>query len=247
MATGTIRVGIGGWVYPDWRQTFYPPGTTQKRELEYASRAVTAIEINATFHRLQKPESFRKWRDATPEGFVFAVKGSRYITNRSDFSTAGESMGKFVDQGIAELGDKLGPINWQLAATKRFDADQIARLCDALPEQAGGIRLRHAIEPRHESFADPAFAALMHERGIAVVLGESPKFPRIEVASGGFSYARLMDTQPEIETGYPPAALDGFAAQAKDRAKDGDVFMFFISGAKERAPAAAMALIERIG
>lgn len=248
-AGGKVHVGIGGWSYDLWRETFYPKGVSKARELEYVGQHLTGTEINATFYGRQKPASFAKWRDTVPDGFRFALKGSRYCTNRKNLAEAGESVTNFVEQGLVELGDKLGPINWQLAATKRFDPDEIAAFLDLLPEQHGGLRLRHAIEPRHESFNDPAFLALVRKAGVAVVLADSAEYPAFEEAAeaGPFIYARLQNARSEIEQGYPDAELDHWRKRAEDWSDAGrDVFLFFINGAKERAPAAAMALIGRL-
>lgn len=247
-AKGAIRVGVGGWVYEPWRANFYPEGLPQKRELEYLGAHLTATEINATFYRLQKPESFAKWRDAVPEGFRFAVKGSGYCTNRKNLGEAGESIAKFVDQGLVELGEKLGPINWQLKATKHFDPDEIAAFLALLPQSHAGVPLGHAIEARHDSFDDEAFYDLARKAGVAVVVAQSDKFADFARADGPFVYARLQRTRAEEAYGYPATELASWANEARRWAADGrDVFAFFISGAKERAPAAARALIDCLG
>ena len=210
-----IRVGIGGWTYEPWRGTFYPPGLAQARELEYAGQHLTAIKVNATFYRGQSPKSFARWRDSVPEGFVFALKGSRYCTSRRDLGEAEESIGRFLAQGLVELGDKLGPINWQLPATKRFDADEIAAFLDLLPAAREGLPLRHAIEPRHESFADPAFFALARRAGVAVVFADAAKYPCFGEQTADFTYARLQNAREDVPTGYDDRALDGWAAKAR--------------------------------
>ena len=257
-----IRTGIGGWVYPDWRKgNFYPEGLVQKRELEYASRQLTAIEINGTYHSLQKPESFRKWREATPEGFKFAVKGSSYVTNRKVLASAGESLGKFFGQGLEELGDRLGPILWQLMGTKKFDAEDIAAFFALLPRELNGLVLRHAIEVGHESFACAEFVAIAREAGVAIVWCEQPSRAPIADRTADFAYLRCKNLQADEPTGYPPEGLERIAGlcrawaageapggllyagnRADSRGPRGEVFAFMINGAKERAPAAAMAL-----
>jgi uncharacterized protein YecE (DUF72 family) len=242
-----IRVGIGGWTYAPWRGSFYPAGLQQARELAFAARAVSAIEINATFYRLQSAKSWAAWRDAVPDGFRFAMKGSRYVTNRKILGEAGEAIGRFLDQGLVELGDRLGPINWQLADTKRFDPDDMAAFLALLPPSHQGVRLRHVIEPRHESFRDPAFASLVRQAGVGVVIADSTDYPHFEVAAGGLRYARLQSCREAEPAGYADAALDQWAARARDWAAGGDdVFLFFIGGDKVRAPAAAQALRTRL-
>jgi uncharacterized protein YecE (DUF72 family) len=246
-AKGAIRVGVGGWIYEPWRANFYPEGLPQKRELEYLGAHLTATEINATFYRLQKPESFAKWRDAVPDTFRFAVKGSGYCTNRKNLGEAGESIAKFVNQGLIELGDKLGPINWQLKGTKQFDADEIAAFLALLPQSHDGVPLRHAIEARHDSFDDPAFYDLARKAGVAVVVAQSDKFADFNCPDGPFVYARLQRCRAEEPDGYPETEIAAWAGEARAWAADGrEVFAFFISGAKERAPAAARALIAQL-
>ncbi len=246
-ATGKIRVGIGGWTFEPWRGVFYPDGLSQKKELEYAAGKLTSIEINGTYYSTFKPNSWIKWRDETPDGFVFAVKGSRYCTNRKVLASAGESVERFVGQGLAELGPKLGPINWQLMGTKKFDAEDIEGFFKLLPKAAGKVPLRHALEVRHESFRAPQFYDLARKHKVAIVFADDDTFPKIDEATADFSYARLMRSEEGVETGYPPKALDGWAKQAADWATRGDAFVYFISGAKVRNPAAAQALIERVG
>ena len=243
----TIRTGIGGWVYPEWRKgTFYPEGLAQKRELEFASRALGAIEINGTYHSLQKPESFRKWHEATPEGFVFAVKGSSYITNRKVLAGAGESMEKFFAQGLDELGDRLGPILWQMMHTKKFDAEDIAAFFALLPRELKGRPLRYAIEAGHESFACDEFLDLARKANVAVVYLEQEGRARISERTADFAYLRCKNTRSDEPAGYPPAELDRLAKLCRTWGEEGDVFAFMIGGAKHRAPAAAMALAERV-
>ena len=261
-----IRTGIGGWVYPDWRKgNFYPQGLAQKRELEWASRQLGAIEINGTYHSLQKPESFRKWREATPDGFVFAVKGSSYITNRKVLAGAGESMVKFFGQGLEELGDRLGPILWQLMGTKKFEAEDIAAFFALLPLELKGLPLRYAIEVGHESFACAEFVDIAREANVAIVWCEQESRVPIADRTADFAYLRCKNLKADRPTGYAPRdieriaamcraweageAPDGlpYAADPKDsRGRPGEVFAFMINGAKHRAPAAALALAKKV-
>jgi uncharacterized protein YecE (DUF72 family) len=246
MKRGQTFVGIGGWTYAPWRGVFYPEGLVQKRELEFASRRLTSIEINGTYYSTFKPASWAKWREATPEGFVFAVKGSRYCTNRKELASAGESVARFVGQGLSELGDRLGPINWQLAETKQFDPDDIEAFLKLLPRAIDGLSLRHALEVRHPSFMDPRFYDLTRRYEVAIVFADHDTFPAIDEATAGFTYARLMRSEEAVATGYTETGLDRWTKQAQDWAARGDVFVYFISGAKVRAPAAAQALIAKL-
>lgn len=245
--TGKIRVGIGGWTFEPWRGTFYPQGLRQKDELAYVGQHLTATEINATYYSTQKPATFANWAKAVPDGFQFAVKASRYCTNRRVLAGAGESITRFVNQGIAELGDRLGPILWQFMPTKTFDADDVAAFLQLLPKDVAGVPLRHALEVRHASFDDPAFLALARAAGAAIVFADHDEYPAIWGHDVGFTYARLMRTREEEATGYSPDQIAGWAAMARREAEKGDVFAFFISGAKVRAPAAAQAMIVALG
>jgi uncharacterized protein YecE (DUF72 family) len=247
MSEGTIRIGIGGWNYAPWRGTFYPDKLPQAKECEYATRAMSAIEINATFYGRQKPKSWENWEKIAPDGFQFAIKGSRYCVSRSKLAEGGESIANFFGQGFEVLGSKLGPILWQFAKFKRFVRDDIAAFIDLLPEALGGIPLRHAIEPRHASFDDQRFFDLCRARNIAVVLEDSDEYPTIAADTADFAYARLQRMSEEVPTGYDDAALDGFAANARGWQKRGDAYIFMINGAKVRAPAAALALRQRLG
>lgn len=261
----TIRVGIGGWTYEPWRGVFYPEGLKHARELEFASRAVTSIEVNGTFYRTQTPKTFKSWADQVPDGFVFALKAVRYATNRRVLAEAGESIQAFVNSGLVELGDKLGPINWQFAGTKKFDPDDFGAFLALLPEKVDGVTLRHAVEVRHESFCCPEFIALARKHNVAVVIADSPDYPAIGDLTADFVYARLQDAKAEVETGYDEKALgtwqvragqwargepaDGIPTYGDKAGKKGkrDCFIYMINGAKERAPAAAMALLEKLG
>ena len=243
-----IRVGIGGWTFEPWRGVFYPEGLTQKKELEYASRALSTIEINGTYYSTFKPDTWRKWREETPDGFVFAVKASRYCTNRRELAGAGESVERFVSQGLTELGDRLGPICWQFATTKRFDAGDFGAFLKLLPREKDGLALRHAMEVRHASFATHEFYDLAAREKVAIVYAAGDDdFPEIDEPTADFTYARLMSTREDLEGGVTDEELARLTKTARAWAKRGDVFAYFISGAKLRNPAAAMALQEVVG
>jgi uncharacterized protein YecE (DUF72 family) len=247
MSEAQIRVGVGGWTYPPWRGEFYPDKLPQSKELEYASRQLGAIEINATFYGRQKPKSWESWEKTAPEGFQFAIKGSRFCVTRPHLREGGEGIGNFFAQGFAALGPKLGPILWQFAPRRKFDRDDIAGFIDLLPETLDGIPLRHAIEPRHDSFNDERFFALCRARNVAVVFEDSDDYPCVEADTADFAYARLQRMREEVATGYDGDALDSFAERARKWQGDGrDSYMFMINGAKLRAPPAALALQERL-
>ena len=264
--SGKIRIGIGGWTYAPWRKTFYPEGLPHKDELAHAASVLTAIEINGTFYRTQSPKTFAAWRDAAPEGFVFTVKAPRYATNRKVLGEAGESIARFAESGLAELGDKLGPILWQFATSKSFDPDDFAAFLDLLPGEAGGQRLRHAVELRHASFRTPEMVALASRHGIAIVWATDSEHPEIADRTADFAYVRLLGTTEGETLGYAEAALASRAAQlealargaapegvdlvgvpARQKPKPCDVFAFVIGGHKVSNPAAAKALLAHLG
>ncbi|WP_322058106.1 DUF72 domain-containing protein [Paraburkholderia sp. J63] len=262
--TGRIRVGIGGWIYQPWRGTFYPEGLAQRLELDYASRHLTSIEINSTYYGAQRPTSFTRWHDETPDDFVFSVKGPRFAMNRRVLAEAGPTIERFLASGVLNLRDKLGAINWQLLAGKRFDPEDYARFLELLPVEADGYALKHALEVRHESFCTPEFVALARQRGAAIVMSGDSEYPQIADVSAPFVYARIMGTADGEPLGYAPEELDRWAERALTWARGGspedlatfdaplaantgrDVYLYVISGYKERNPAAAMALIERL-
>jgi uncharacterized protein YecE (DUF72 family) len=247
MSEGKIRIGIGGWTYPPWRNAFYPKDLPQRRELEYASRQFGAIEINATFYGRQSPKSWAAWEKEVPDGFQFAIKGSRYCVTRPKLAEAKDGLALYFAQGMAALGSKLGPILWMLAARRKFDRDDIAGFFELLPRELNGIPLRHAIEPRHESFRDEKFFELCREQDIAVVFGDDDEFPCIDADTASFAYARLQRMREEVTTGYEKVELELFAAKARKwKAAGRDAYMFMINGAKMRAPAAALALQEQL-
>jgi len=245
--SGNIRIGIGGWTFEPWRGVFYPKGLAQKRELEFASRKLTSIEVNGTYYSTFKPATFAKWRAETPDGFVFAVKASRYCTNRKVLAGAGEAVARFIGQGLNELRDRLGPINWQFMGSKKFDPGDFEAFLKLLPREVDGVPLRHALEVRHDSFKTARFYDLARRYNAAIVFADDDDFPAIDEATADFAYARLMRTREDVATGYAAADLDRWAERSKAWAERGDAFVYFISGAKLRAPAAAQALIERIG
>lgn len=265
MTQARIRVGIGGWSFDPWRGTFYPPGVTKKRELEHASRRVTSIEINSTFYGSQRPESFRRWAEETPDDFVFSVKGPRFATNRRVLAEAGDSIDRFFGSGVLELGAKLGPVLWQLAGTKAFDAADLDAFLTLLPREIDGRPIRHVLEPRHTSFQTEEAVALLRRHRVPIVFADSDKYPQIPDVTGDFVYARLQRCREDEIAGYSPEALDDWAdyfakwmaggfpealapisPPEKNIGASRDCFVYFISGAKVRAPAAAEALIARL-
>lgn len=259
-----VRVGIGGWTFEPWRDNFYPAGLPHAQELAYASRKLSAIEVNGTYYSTFKPPTFRKWHDETPDGFMFSLKASRFATNRRELAAAGESVRRFIDSGIGELGAKLGPIVWQFMPTKAFDPEDFAAFLELLPKKEGSLALRHVMDVRHPSFMSAEYLALARSHRVATVFTDSDKFPSFADLCADFVYARLMKSDAAEPLGYAPAALDAWAAHAREWARGGspaalprvepapaktaprEVFVFFINGAKEKAPAAAGALIERL-
>jgi len=259
-----IRVGIGGWTFAPWRGTFYPDGLKQADELKYAGAHLTTIEINGTFYRTQSAASFARWRDETPDGFVFSVKGHRAVVNKRVLAETGEAIDWFFKSGILALGDKLGPVLWQFAPFKKFDAADFGAFLALLPREKDGRPLRHVVEVRSRSFLVPAFIDLVRQHAVAVVYADSNDYPAVADVTAPFVYLRLQRSQAENPTGYAPVDLDRWAERAKTFAAGGapddltrigdasppkakrDVFVYMIAGAKVRAPAAAMALIERV-
>lgn len=263
MKSGHIYTGVGGWTYEPWRGVFYPKGLPQSRELHYASEHLTSIEVNGTFYGTMKPASFRKWASEVPDGFVFALKGPRYAVNRRVLAEAGASITRFLESGITELGPKLGPLLWQFAPTKKFEEADFAAFLDLLPKTFDGHGLRHVVEVRNDSFKTPAFIALARKVGAAICYAEHDSYTEIADITADFVYARLQKGDEKLKAGYTPKALDAWAVRAQTWAQGGtpedlplidkpaaktprDVFIYFIHEAKVRAPAAAMALIERL-
>ena len=235
---------MGGWVYPEWRGAFYPPGLPQARELEYASRRLTTIEINGTFYRTQNPASFRRWHDETPEDFVFSLKGPRFATHRPNLAETGPAIDRFLASGIIELGDKLGPILWQFPGMPS-DEGAFGAFLELLPSQIDGRVLRHAVELRGRKAPTALLVDLLRRHKAALVTGDD----RPDLETADFIYIHLRRCAEEEPAGYPPEELDGWAARLRERAarEACDCFVYFISGAKIRAPAAAQALLERLG
>lgn len=264
----TIRAGIGGWTFEPWRGVFYPEGLPQAKELAFAAGQLRTLEINGTFYRTPSAKSCADWARQVPDGFVFALKATRYVTHRRVLAEAGESVAKFIGSGITEMGDRLGPINWQFAPTKAFDADDFSAFLALLPGHHEGVRLRHAVEVRHPSFACAEFVTLARTHNVAIVYADHASYPAIADVTADFAYARLQSARETEETGYDAAELSRWAtaagAWAKGDAPEGlpalappakagkagkagrDVFIYLINGAKVRAPAGAMALQKRI-
>ena len=262
--SGTIRTGIGGWTFDAWNETFYPAEVKKKDQLDYASRQLRTIEINGTYYRGQKPETFAKWAASTPDGFVFAVKGNRFVTQRKVLAEAGESLDKFFATGVTELGDRLGPLLWQLPPTKQFDADDLAAFFELLPKAFNGVVLRHALEARHDSFKTPEFVSLARAHGIGIVGALHETYPAIWDVTADFAYVRLQTGSDDIETCYGANELGAWVGRLHRWSEGGvpddlpltapedpapiqprDVFCYLISNGKSRAPAGAIALQKR--
>jgi uncharacterized protein YecE (DUF72 family) len=266
--SGHIRIGIGGWTFEPWRGAFYPKGLPHAKELSYASERLTSIEVNGTFYRTQTPATYRKWASEVPDGFVFSLKGPRFAVNRRVLREAGDSVKRFLDSGITELGDHLGPLLWQFAPTKKFDSADFGGFLELLPDKLDGRALRHVIEVRHDSFATPEFLALLRRFKMPVVFTDHARYPNIADATGDFLYARLQRGQDKIPTAYPPKEITAWAKRlqlwaegkapedlrhvesveprTKAKAAPRDVFAYVIHEGKVRAPAGAMALIEKL-
>ncbi|MCV0349947.1 MAG: DUF72 domain-containing protein [Nitratireductor sp.] len=266
MSAGTIRAGMGGWTFQPWEGTFYPDDLPKKRQLEYAARQVPTIEVNGTYYGSQKPATYAKWADEAPDGFVFSLKGNRFVTNRKVLSEASASLEKFLGSGITEMGDKLGPLVWQFAPTKKFDPEDFEGFLKLLPAERDGIALRHVLEVRHDSFCTPEFPQLVRKYGAAICYAHHNTYPEIADVTGDFVYARLQRGEDDVPTAYPPAELEGWARRAEQWAEGGqpddlpivdpgftaekkprDVFVYFIHEGKIRAPHAAKAFMGLVG
>lgn len=242
-----IRIGIGGWNYEPWEETFYPADLAKKRQLEHASRQLTAIEINSTFYRNQKPHVFENWAEQTPDGFKFTVKAQRFTTSRKTAAEMKEAIDWFVSGGVTKLGDRLGAINWQFPESRKFEADYFSAFLGALPAESDGVQLRHAIEVRNDTFKTEAFTDMLRQHDCALVYSDAEDWPMPDVETASFAYARLQESRETYKAGYAPSALDKWAGTLKAWSKTRDVYAFFISGAKARDPLAALELIDRIG
>ena len=242
-----IRVGVGGWSFEPWDETFYPPGLSKAKQLNLMSRKMTAIEVNATYYSSFKPETFAKWAEASPDGFVFSLKAHRFSTVRKTKEDMKKSVDLFLGQGITGLKEKLGPINWQFPGARKFDAEYFNTFLSVLPKEKDKQSLRHALEVRGSGFDVPEFYDLLTKHGATVVYAEDDEFPKLRHEGSSFAVARLMQSQSDETAGYPAAEIGRFAKLVTGWSKNQDVFAFFISGAKERNPAAAMALQEKLG
>jgi uncharacterized protein YecE (DUF72 family) len=259
--SGIIRTGIGGWTFDPWDDSFYPPKLPKRRQLEFASRELKAIEVNGTYYSSQKPETFAKWAFEVPADFVFSLKASRFCTNRKVLAEAGPSVEKFLGQGIAELGPHLGPILWQFMGTKKFEPEDFEAFLALLPKTLEGLPLRHVVEPRHDSFCTPDFVALLAKYGVAAVCPDHHDYPMFADVTADFVYARLQTGTDDTPTCYPQDKIDQWAERFKTyaqgkvpddlplnapertvEAKPRDVFAFFISGGKVNAPNGARLL-----
>jgi uncharacterized protein YecE (DUF72 family) len=259
-----VHIGIGGWTFAPWRGVFYPDGLPHAQELGYAATHLTSIEINGTFYRTQTPATYRKWASEVPDGFVFSVKAHRVVTHRRALKDAGESIDHFLNSGVMELGDHLGPLLWQFPPFKKFDAADFGSFLELLPKEFHGRRLRHVVEVRHASFCVPEFVRLLRQFETPVVFSEHDTYPAIADVAGDFLYLRLQKGDDAIATAYPENAIADWAARIKawlagnapadlphvetapSKIKPRDIFVYFIHEGKVRAPAAAMALIEKM-
>lgn len=242
-----IRVGTSGWLYPPWRGVFYPKGLPHRRELEHLSHQVNSVELNGTFYSLQRESSFRAWAAQTPDDFLFAVKGGRFITHMKRLRDPEQALSKFFESGVFLLGPKLGPFLWQLPPTLRFDPPLLADFFDHLPREHDGRPLRHALEVRHESFRDPAFPELLREHDIALVIADTAnKFLYLEDVTADFVYIRLHGEEELYVSGYTDESLDRWAAKIRTWATTRDVYVYFDNDAKVMAPRDAIALAKRL-
>ena len=283
------RIGISGWTYAGWRGDFYPPALTIRRELRYASEQLNSIEINGTFYSLQRPESYRRWYEETPPGFVFAVKGSRFITHNKKLGDVDAALANFLASGLLRLDEKLGPLLWQLSPQLRYNEERVARFFELLPKDTAAAAafarghdgrvagrswtetdrkrpIRHAVEPRHESFFTESFVRLCRKHGIAIVFSDSASWPATEEVTAGFVYLRLHGSHETYASRYSDEQLDWWAERIRAWQAGGepadarrctslappprrgrDAYVYFDNDAKVHAPRDASRLAERLG
>ncbi|MFZ0139597.1 MAG: DUF72 domain-containing protein [Aeromicrobium sp.] len=268
---GRVRVGISGWTYAPWRGTFYPKGLRQRDELAYVAERMSSVEINGSFYALQRPKSYRSWREQTPDDFCFAVKGGRFITHMKRLADVETPLANFFASGVLALGPALGPVLWQLPPTFQFDAERLVAFFDLLPrttEQAAALAkhhddrvgdgalteteadrpVRHALEVRHASFVDAGLPDLLREHDVGLVVADTAgKWPQLRDVTSDFAYVRLHGDTELYASGYDADALDTWAASVREWADAGaDVYVYFDNDMKVRAPYDAMALSERL-
>jgi uncharacterized protein YecE (DUF72 family) len=267
-----VRVGISGWRYEPWRGVFYPEGLAQRRELEYCGRHFPTVEINGSFYSLQRPEYYEQWYRETPPGFVFAVKGSRYITHMLRLTNIERPLANFFASGILALEDKLGPFLWQFPEMFRFNAERLESFFRLLPRTSaqalalarrrdarmtgrsrlaiGADRpLRHAVEIRHPSFVNDDFISLLKRFGVGLVVADTAgRWPKLFDVTADFVYVRLHGDVKIYTSGYGPRALAEWARRIRAWHRAGrDVYVYFDNDVKVKAPFDALALMDRLG
>lgn len=273
MTTGQVRVGISGWNYPSWRGDFYPTGLPHRRELTYAAERMSSVEVNGSFYSLQRPTSYVRWRDETPDGFVFAVKGSRFITHMRRLADVETALANFWASGVLTLGPKLGPVLWQLPESFVFDPDRLSSFFALLPpttraaaalarrhdDKLTGDRVytkpgpdapvRHVLEPRHVSFGTDEAVNLLRDNDIGMVYSDTAgRFPVFDHDTSGVRYVRLHGHTELYASGYSPRLLDNWASRCHGWCDDGrDVYVYFDNDSRGRAPWDAVGLLERLG
>jgi uncharacterized protein YecE (DUF72 family) len=262
-----ILVGISGWRYPPWRGVFYPDGLPQRLELAFASRAVPSIELNGSFYSLQRPSSYLRWAGETPPGFVFSIKGSRFITHMLKLREPERALARFFGSGLLSLGPKLGPILWQFPEAFKFDEGRFRSFLEMLPEttvaaatlarrhgelQAGGeprasSRIRYAIEVRSPTFRNEAFFRLLRDRPAALVVADTAgRWPFFDDPTADFMYLRLHGDVELYASGYSAEALDRWAERIRDWSRERDVYCYFDNDAKVKAPGDARTLMAKL-
>jgi uncharacterized protein YecE (DUF72 family) len=270
VSTHPVRVGISGWRYPPWRGVFYPRGLPQRRELEYAARRLDSVEINGSFYSLQRPSSYRAWAAATPDDFLFAVKGSRFITHMKKLRDIETPLANFLASGLLALGPKLGPVLWQLAPRHRYDRGQLEDFLPRLPRTHGeaaqvgaghddrlrepahldvddpGRPLRHVLEVRHPTFADnPELIELLQRHEVGIVIADAAGlWPYYDAVTSPVAYVRLHGDTELYTSGYGEEALQTWAARVRRWRRQADVYVYFDNDAKVHAPHDAIRLTQ---